>query len=485
LSFLRRYLPLVTLAIAIAALYLYDLDGVGVLGPDEPRYIAIGRAMAHSGDLVTPVLWGSPWFEKPPLLYWMTAAGTASGLGPELSGRLPVALLSLAFLAASFFLLRAEFGLTAAGVSVALLASCAAWITYSSFALTDLPLAVFFSLALFLVLPLQRPEPLLTRRNWRLTGAAFCLAFATLAKGLVPPLLALPLLWFLRRFWRDLLLPAGVFLLVALPWYIAVYLKNGSAFVDEFFLKHHLERLYSPSLQHAQPWYYYVPVILAAVFPWTPLLSSFRNFGIGTDRRLQLLLSTVCFGFVFFSISLNKLAGYLLPLLPSLFVLIGVQVEQIQPSRLSRWWYIACATLASVIPFLSTVLPQVLSAGRLTWVSFRGIRATEVFYIALPLVVVFLARRSWRGALLVLSVIAGAIYLKSFSYPLLDRDISARGLWREKQEIWSNVCDGGTNRDWLYGLTFYRGSPFPPCDGSKAKMMIHSYGNNAVSLLPR
>ena len=51
---------------AVAVLYLFHLDAAGVLGPDEPRYSAIGRAMAASGDWVTPRLWGAPWFEKPP-----------------------------------------------------------------------------------------------------------------------------------------------------------------------------------------------------------------------------------------------------------------------------------------------------------------------------------------------------------------------------------------------------------------------------------
>ena len=106
---MRRHLLFVTLAIAIASLYLYQLDGFGVYGPDEPRYAAIGRAMAQSGDLVTPKLWGTPWFEKPPLLYWMTALGTAAGLSPDLCGRLPVALLSLGSLAIWFEMLRRDF----------------------------------------------------------------------------------------------------------------------------------------------------------------------------------------------------------------------------------------------------------------------------------------------------------------------------------------------------------------------------------------
>ena len=132
MSSLRRFLPFATIAIAIAAFYLFKLDGFGVgLEPDEPRYAAIGRTMAETGDLVTPVLWGSPWFEKPPLLYWMTALGSVAGVNPELSARLPVAFLSLAFLAACFFLVRREFGTEAAGTSAALLGTSAGWVVYS------------------------------------------------------------------------------------------------------------------------------------------------------------------------------------------------------------------------------------------------------------------------------------------------------------------------------------------------------------------
>ena len=161
--------------LAIACLYLYDLGGVGVISPDEPRYIAIGRAMWKTGDYVTPRLWGTAWFEKPPLLYWLTSSGTALHLGAELSGRLPVALLSLAFLSLMFMLLRREFGLQAAAISSVLLGTSAGWLTYSSLALTDLPLAVFFSIAVLLALPLARitterksisGDPLLI--DWRL-----------------------------------------------------------------------------------------------------------------------------------------------------------------------------------------------------------------------------------------------------------------------------------------------------------------------------
>ena len=100
--------------VPLLVMYLLDLGGVGFLGPDEPRYASIGREMARSGDWITPRLDGEPWFEKPPLLYWMTGAAFHLGLGEEMAPRLPVALLSLLFLVFFHWFLRREFGAKAA-----------------------------------------------------------------------------------------------------------------------------------------------------------------------------------------------------------------------------------------------------------------------------------------------------------------------------------------------------------------------------------
>jgi 4-amino-4-deoxy-L-arabinose transferase-like glycosyltransferase len=53
--------------------YFSHLGVIGFVGPDEPRYAWIARDMAETGDWVTPRLYGKPWFEKPPLLYWGSA----------------------------------------------------------------------------------------------------------------------------------------------------------------------------------------------------------------------------------------------------------------------------------------------------------------------------------------------------------------------------------------------------------------------------
>ena len=449
---------------AIAGFYLYKLDGVGVLGPDEPRYLAIGRAMAQSGDWITPRLWGSPWFEKPPLLYWMTAAGASIGLNRELSGRLPMVLLSLAFLAGMFALLRREFGMQAAAAAAILLASCTAWIAWSGFALTDLPLAVCFSLAVFLALPLVRSADA-EQVSVRLVAIGACLGLATLAKGLVPLVLALPGVWFLRHYWKKYWLAAIACVVVAAPWYMAMYLRHGAPFLEELFVKQHFARLYSPSLQHLQPWYYYVPVLLGGLFPWTPLLFLLCRRH-PWDARRRFLLATALFGFLLFSVSANKLPGYLLPLLPALFALIGAEFEQKEIAGLRRAWLWPCALLIALIPLVAHALPGMLGSWRITAFQWPPLNAAALFYVAVPLATMLLARRSWIAPLLVLCVAGEGIYLKAVAYPAMDENVSARGLWHDLQEEKMPVCDAGVERTWLYGLNFYRGAELPQCSAS-------------------
>ncbi len=86
------------LIVPLLLLYLLHLGGVGFLGPDEPRYASIGREMARTGDWITPRLNAQPWFEKPPLTYWLTALGHLARLPDEWAARFPEALISVAFL---------------------------------------------------------------------------------------------------------------------------------------------------------------------------------------------------------------------------------------------------------------------------------------------------------------------------------------------------------------------------------------------------
>jgi 4-amino-4-deoxy-L-arabinose transferase-like glycosyltransferase len=466
-------------------LYLYGLNAVGVFDPDEPRYLAIGRAMAQTGDFVTPKLWSTPWFEKPPLLYWMTSLGTFLHLGPELSGRLPVAMLSLCFLLVMFFLLAREFGVAAAGTASVFLATSVGWIAYSSLALTDLPMAVFYSVAVFLALPLIENRPSEQQREvkrFALIGAA--LGLATLAKGLVPIALALPFAWYLRRWWRSWPIAAATAAAVALPWYVSVYLCNGRVFLEDFFWKHHFERLYSASLQHVQPWWYYFPVAIGVLYPWTPLFALLLFYRKGWDQRRSFLAACFLVGFLLFSISLNKLPGYLLPLLPASFALLGASVDWSPQTGWFRAWLLPSAVLIGLLPLLSSVLPETLQLGRIGFHGSFHIVPTEFFYIAAPIAVILLARRTWIGILLVLCLVASGFFLKIVSYPVLEHTVSARSLWPRLKNVRGTICDDWLDRNWAYGLALYRGAPYPVCSAGKYDFALQSHGKGIPILVP-
>jgi hypothetical protein len=150
--------------------------------------------------------------------------------------------------------------------------------------------------------------------------------------------------------------------------------------------------------------------------------------------------------------------------------------------ELGRAWLIPCALLIAGIPLLAHALPDALVAGRITGLHFTRITPTEVFYIVAPLAAVLLARRSWAAPLLILCIIAGGIYLKTTAYPVLDERVSARGLWRQVQRLPGTVCDAGINRDWLYGLNFYRGESLSVCVGGRFDFALRSRNHARPSI---
>jgi 4-amino-4-deoxy-L-arabinose transferase-like glycosyltransferase len=423
--------------------YVFGLSNTGVIGPDEPRYAAIGRAMAASGDYVTPVLWGKPWFEKPPLLYWMTAAGTRLGLGPELAPRLPVALLGWGFLVFLWWIARAEFGDEVALYAALILGTSAIWLAYSYVAVTDIPLSA--TLCAALLISLYRPG-----LRWAQAAGAL-LGLAVLAKGLVPFVLYAPVIWPLRRRWRELLVIGFVSFAVAAPWYIAMTARFGREFVDDFFWKQHFERFSTGALAHVQPWWFYVPVLIAAVFPWTPAFVLIRR-----DSRLSFLTAWMAFGFLFFSASRNKLPGYMLPLIPVLSLVLGTALAR---SR-SRWVPLTVAILAALIPAASTFLAEALPMGLM-----RSRWQAPWWMLAFPLVVALVVGRG-KGSF---TVAAGAIaclavlFVKAGILPGLDRSISARRDWFETKPI---CLPASVSRNLQYGYFYYAGRQLPNCGKS-------------------
>jgi 4-amino-4-deoxy-L-arabinose transferase-like glycosyltransferase len=483
-SYRSSTLLLGAFCLLIAFLYLYDLDGVGVFEPDEPRYSAIGQAMWRSRDFITPRLWGAPWFEKPPLLYWLTAAGTAAGFSVDLAGRVPVATASLLFLALYYLLLRREFGGVPAAFAAGMLGTCAGWLAYSNLCLTDIPLAICYGLAVILCLPLLRSVPDERHLPLRFAAVGACLGLGVLAKGLVPLVLALPMAWFLRRFWKQWWIALLTCIVVAAPWYVLMYTRNGYAFIEELFIRHHFQRLYSSALQHEQPWFFYLPVLLGMLFPWTPALFWLLVRPVRFDRREQFLLALAGFGALFFSLSLNKLPGYLLPLLPAIIAVSGARLADRPTIVQDRRWLVPIAALIAVLPLLTKIIPNALIAGRISFASLTELDWSIPIYCLIPFALAFVLKRVNVAPSLVVCAIAAEIFLKATVFPVLDQQVSSRGLWRKLQPVANQLCDAGANRSWIYGLSFYRGSFIHYCVEGGPPLAIRSKGHGQPDIGP-
>src|SRR5262252_267988 len=132
----------VLIAITLYICYFSHLDAIGFVGPDEPRYAWIARDMAETGDWITPRLYGRPWFEKPPLLYWGGAIFfRLLPNQPEIAARLPSAISALLATLALAWLAWQLYGPDRARWLLLLLPTSVGMIGFSHACATDMPFA--------------------------------------------------------------------------------------------------------------------------------------------------------------------------------------------------------------------------------------------------------------------------------------------------------------------------------------------------------
>ncbi len=321
------------LLVLTAALLLLRLGTVPLLGPDEPRYVRVAVEMHRSGHWVTPTLGGEPWLEKPVLYYWLAGASFSVFGENEWAARLPSVLAALLLVGATALVGARLFGRSAGLHAGFALGTSVLFFAFGRAATMDMLLAAFTTLAIgFFGLGLLGIAGRLA-----VPAAWVCMGVATLAKGpiglLLPALVVAVYAIAARRLdpVRNALSPAGValFLLVAAPWYVLVTLDQGRAFLDVFLLNHNLARFTSTVHHHPGPVVYYLPVLLAGMFPWSGLaLPAFARLKPGRHAADLFVLVWLLAPLVFFSAAGSKLPGYVLPCLPPLALLMGRAAER-------------------------------------------------------------------------------------------------------------------------------------------------------------
>jgi len=412
---------------------------------DEGRHGATSREMVLSGDWITPKFNGKTFFNKPALFNWFVAASFEVLGFTEFAARLPAALLGLGTVLVTYALGRRMLGASAGFLGAVILATAMEFIILSRVVVHDIALAFFVTLALYAFYAAWRAEG-----NRRRFVILFYVAtsFAVLAKGpLGLCLLAMVVVLFLLTqkrlgFIKEFASGWGIlaFLAIALPWYVLISLENGD-YVFRFFIEKNLKSLVSSEAVHQQPFYYYIPVVAAGFSPWSlflpfALVHAFRRRREPVRPEIMFLLLWAGTMFLLFSVARSKLPTYILPLFPSLSLLVGVFWNDLITANspgLRRGW------IWSLLPIFIVVAGVLLFF--LFWPAARmklkyGVDSSILFYAALPcaavlaIFLVLLLQRFYKasfGALAVLVVVI-ALLLETLVVPMVDSYRSTKTL---------------------------------------------------------
>lgn len=330
---------------AAAFLYLAHIGSYHLIELDEGRYHRVAMEMVLSGDYITPHFDYMPYFEKPIFQYWITALSMELFGFKEFTGRILPALTGLGNVFLAFWLGRTMHGRRAGILAAIIVATSALQLIVASIGVMDMALTFFIDACLVSFYVFERTE---NKKYLLLFYAA--MGFGMLTKGLIAIVFPVGILfWYAllskrpRLFLKLFYLPGiALFLVIAMPWYYLVCQKNPDFFYF-FFIREHFLRFATKMHERFHPWYYFVPVLIAGLMPWTGFLAAFfSKKGIfrspGTLRHKQnLLLLTLWAGliYVFYSISDSKLPTYILPCWLPLSVLLAASLERCRQEK--RW----------------------------------------------------------------------------------------------------------------------------------------------------
>jgi 4-amino-4-deoxy-L-arabinose transferase-like glycosyltransferase len=488
----------VLLVASCAFLFFYGLGAFGLLGADEPRYAQVAREMLGRHDWVTPTLQGKAWLEKPVLYYWQAMLSFRWGGVREQMARIPAAADASILVAAVFYFLRRfRHGSELDGALIA--ASCAGTIGFARAAATDMPLAATFGISLLAWYAWYEDNEnesskneIIKERRVYLGAFYLFLALGTLAKGPVAPALAAVIILVfvaLKREWhalaRTLWIPGILLYLAAmLPWYVAVQLRNPD-FFRIFILEHNLARFSQDVYHHRQPFWFYIPVFLLAMMPWTVVLivaigdrlhgiwSKGREAFSGREDSWPLFLLIWMFvPIVFFSASQSKLPGYILPAIPAGALLIaeylnfrrraesGEGIRNREERKLSPFFAVVHGVLCGLLIFAAFSVESIVIHRRLLVTTATYIGAIVAATAAIGISAALVSRAGSRvltRATLVAVVISVAITIRTASVAI-DVTQSARPIAESIQSFSQEpvpVAVYNISRTQRYGLEFY------------------------------
>ncbi len=379
--------------------------------PDEGRYTEIPREMAATGDFVTPRLDGVKYFEKPPLVYWLSALTFRQFGVNEFTARVWGGIFSAIGVLLTYATARSIYGRGTGIWSAIVLSTTLFYYALSQIILLDMAVAVTMSGALFAFILAMR-EPRGSKRFGLFMAFYAFMALATLSKGLIG--FAIPgaviFLWVLllnrwRALWPFYPIAGTVLLLaIAAPWHIFAARANPD-FLYFYFVHEHWLRFTTRIHGRYEPWWFFLPIFLVGLFPWIFFAGQSLRESLGTGWKARranaeawFFLIWVVFIIAFFSKSQSKLIPYILPVFPAVAVLLGRTIsrawEGLDATCLRRgtWGFIVTAVLiagaaifvpgpkdqpeiSAILPVLRVIIGGVFLLGALA--AFLGLRRNQ------------------------------------------------------------------------------------------------------------
>jgi 4-amino-4-deoxy-L-arabinose transferase-like glycosyltransferase len=342
----RVLLDLLVLSLLIGMFFSFMLGNRALSVPDEGRYVEIPREMTVTGDYITPRLNNVKYFEKPVLFYWLESFSIRLFGLREYTLRLWPALSSLFGCLVVYVAGRRLYGRRSGLIAAGVLATSMLYYGLGRAIILDMPVSVLLTTALlsFLLGMHEKPGP--RRRLYLWSFYAFS-ALAVLTKGLIGMFIPAMIIgaWIMVlgewRVLKTMYLPTGLalFLLIAAPWHVLVMRANPEFFHFYFIQEHFLRYLTTMHGRYQPPWFF-IPIILLGLFPWSAFLvqavkhnlpSTWRERHEHRDALFLILWAGLVF--LFFSASDSKLVPYILPVFPPLALLIGRYLGDAWDSR--------------------------------------------------------------------------------------------------------------------------------------------------------
>ncbi len=355
----QRQALLLTMLVGIS--FFAGLGSAPLFDVDEGAFSEATREMIASGNYLTTYLNGHPRFDKPVLIYWFQVISVKTFGLNEFAFRFPSAAASAIWAASLYRFTRTELGRETAFLATLFMVLSLQVTIIAKAAIADGLLNCCLAVTMFAVYTHFKTG----------SPASRYLAFAAAGMGVLtkgPVAILIPgvvsFLFFmqqgqLKNWFRTVLNLRAIllFLAIVMPWYTLEYLDQGMAFVEGFLFKHNVNRFNSSLEGHSGSLFYYFPVLLIGLMPFTGMLFTtlFNLKKLLSEPLNRYLFIWFTFVFVFFSLSGTKLPHYMIYGYTPLFILMARLFAEVKKSRILVLWPVFFLLLFAALPRLIPV----------------------------------------------------------------------------------------------------------------------------------